>query len=521
MLTGHSSRLTERELRFSREDVRLFATASGDSNPLHLDPSFARQTSFGSCIVHGALLAIGMLGTVPEENLAAITAVRLWFAGAVFPESASAVSASPSAKRAGAWALSLSGRGKLLARGVAERDPNAFARVLREPRHVTEIGATAMRVLAADPDVVGLAPGHTIAGEYSPAPELEQIARRFGAEALDPRLLEGLAWVSYVVGMELPGRHGLFSGVTLALSEPPARELPSAPELAPARHRITLRDRDERAGALVLDGTLYDRAGHPNCVAAIDAFSVPPAPAPDPRALGLADGPPAALLKRAVVVGASRGFGASLTLGLLAQGFDVDGVYAASAASAAELQRLAGPCRERLRMHRLDARDPDGVQALQSAAPSPIHGLVLSAAPPPVSMGLTADSGGQLADYVADSLRAVTVPLGALLPLIDPTEGWILFCSSSAVTVPPRDWPHYVTAKAALEGLAGWVAASAPNLRTIVLRPPAMLTALANTPSARIAAISPETVVASMARRLASGELPPGLSVLDPEDIDR
>jgi acyl dehydratase len=36
-----------------QEDIAAYAEASGDFNPLHLDPSFATTTQFGGTIVHG------------------------------------------------------------------------------------------------------------------------------------------------------------------------------------------------------------------------------------------------------------------------------------------------------------------------------------------------------------------------------------------------------------------------------------------------------------------------------------
>ena len=44
--------------RVSEEDITLFAILSGDTNPLHLDPEYAKTTQFGGCIAHGALCAI-------------------------------------------------------------------------------------------------------------------------------------------------------------------------------------------------------------------------------------------------------------------------------------------------------------------------------------------------------------------------------------------------------------------------------------------------------------------------------
>jgi len=39
----------------SQEKINLYAEASGDFNPIHIDEDFARQTLFGGTIAHGML----------------------------------------------------------------------------------------------------------------------------------------------------------------------------------------------------------------------------------------------------------------------------------------------------------------------------------------------------------------------------------------------------------------------------------------------------------------------------------
>jgi NAD(P)-dependent dehydrogenase (short-subunit alcohol dehydrogenase family)/acyl dehydratase len=501
------------ELRFSREDVESFAAASGDHNPLHLEVGFARHTPFGACVVHGALVAIGMLGSLAPEQLARTRALRVRFSGPVMPGTSCTVQVRPSRRTPGACEVTLSARGKVLARVVASPDREL---VSNRP-HAAVSGASVasapaaelkMRLTPAEPAPDDLLPGESILGGYHAGPELALLASRYGAERLAPSLLEGLAWASYVVGMELPGLHSLLAGITLAAS---------ASRSGAARHSITVREHDPRTGQLVLDGRLSDRSGARVSEGTIECFALSPVSAPDPGALGV-EGPLAPDRGSVVVIGGSRGFGAALTLALLARGYRVHAAYSSSSDSAEELVGLAGRHRARLALHQLDARDPGALGGLVRTLSDegPLAGVVLGAAPPPLSMGLTSESGSELADYVAESLRLAAVPLGALLPLLA-AEAWILFCSSSAILAPPRDWPHYVTAKTALEGLARWVGATAPAARTVVLRPPAMRTELTNTPSGRLAAVPTEPIAAWIADRLVGGELAPGCTVLEPD----
>lgn len=63
------------------EDVRQFAGITGDRNPIHLDPEFARSTPFRRCIAHG-LLGVGIAGglgwTTPRAHTLAFLELREW-----------------------------------------------------------------------------------------------------------------------------------------------------------------------------------------------------------------------------------------------------------------------------------------------------------------------------------------------------------------------------------------------------------------------------------------------------------
>jgi acyl dehydratase len=52
---------------FTRADLRRYADASGDLNPLHLDPEFARQAGFDDVIVHG-MLGMALLGRLITQH---------------------------------------------------------------------------------------------------------------------------------------------------------------------------------------------------------------------------------------------------------------------------------------------------------------------------------------------------------------------------------------------------------------------------------------------------------------------
>lgn len=58
------------------EDVRLFAQVTGDTNPLHLDETYAQKTRFRGRIAHG-ILTLGLISAVLGTRLPGPGAIYL------------------------------------------------------------------------------------------------------------------------------------------------------------------------------------------------------------------------------------------------------------------------------------------------------------------------------------------------------------------------------------------------------------------------------------------------------------
>ena len=72
----------------SDDDIRAFANATGDRNPLHLNEEFAKQTRFGKRIAHG-MLSASLISAVIANDLPGQGSIylgqTLQFVAPVFP----------------------------------------------------------------------------------------------------------------------------------------------------------------------------------------------------------------------------------------------------------------------------------------------------------------------------------------------------------------------------------------------------------------------------------------------------
>jgi acyl dehydratase len=79
--------VSERSVRFTKEQIAAYAQASGDVNPIHLDDEFARSVGLPGLIAHG-MLQMGLMGVVAAEAAGGpdkLTRLYCRFAGMVLP----------------------------------------------------------------------------------------------------------------------------------------------------------------------------------------------------------------------------------------------------------------------------------------------------------------------------------------------------------------------------------------------------------------------------------------------------
>lgn len=108
--------------RLSQEQIDRYAEASGDHNPVHVDPAFAAATPFGGTIAHGMLV----LASVSEMMTAAFGEawlrrgkLRARFKAPARPTDT--ITASATVRGEGAYAIEVrNDAGEVLINGTAE-----------------------------------------------------------------------------------------------------------------------------------------------------------------------------------------------------------------------------------------------------------------------------------------------------------------------------------------------------------------------------------------------------------------
>lgn len=434
---------------FTADDLRWFAEASGDWNPIHVDPVQARRLVAGEQVVHGMLTLLWALDVHCGAGGEPVSAVAASFARpvglgdrlALASESTGPDSRRLSIRCEGAEVLVV-----LLTLGGARIDATPPAG--RPARDTVEVHAFA--------ELKGAS------GQVPISASADDLAAGFphASRVLGPAPVAGLMALSRLVGMRCPGLHSLFAGLDITFDA-----ATDAGRLVWSVVRHTVAQAPLRLS--VEGGGLSGR---------LDAF-VRPAP------VAQAAMPAVAAKVRAgafdghvgLVVGGSRGLG-ELAAKVIASGGGrplIGYLHGADDARRVADEIVAwGGLADTLR---IDADQPvEAVQALRERGLAPTH-LYYFAAPRiaprkgnAFDAALWRQFGSTFVEGFARVVHAVRAgfdtPLQAFYP------------STTFLDERPAEFAEYIAAKAAGEALCAQLAQHTPALQILVRRLPRLPT---------------------------------------------
>lgn len=434
--------------RSDRDLLELFATATGDRNPLHLNRSYAATAGYDANVVFGTLLVLQALDLVAEAAPGPVRRVRADFRAPVLE--GQAYDLDVHRRATGMFQVDVRNRsGRVAAAVTVERATDDVARPVR----------SLDTVFPSDDKAAFSALGDWRAGaEFAVACEgdhaaLKRLAPRSDSVA-GTDTLALLGTVTRVVGMVCPGEAAILRSFDVQFDEN---------GLASPQGRVTVTRVDHRFDVTHLT-IAFDGA-----VAQVTAGFRRPAPAVLrwDDALELVE-PGEFVGVRAIAVGASRGLGHAASRLLLAGGAHVLATSRRDAVDAVDVG-AAG--------NRLDTASFDVTRSIPASLVEYEAHLLLWFATPPITA--SASPRWQADDY--DAYRAVYAEaMEACAVALAPLRG-LLVPSSTYVDKHPPGLAEYAAAKALGERVADFLVERAMVRRTERPRLPPVLTQQNNT----------------------------------------
>jgi len=432
--------------RVTDEMHRAFVGSSGDSNPLHTDPIVARRLPFGRVAVHGIHLVLDAL-----DRLAARVPGSPQRVGCTFRRSVGV---------GDELTTRISMTSDRDARIVVEHDVWRVADLqvclgpaVTPPSAITEDLDAVGAPQTGDPVDLSASELPTAVGSIDVLADMAVLRQRF------PHLVEVAGWLGVaelvsltrLVGMYVPGLHSLFSSFDVELG--PDDEAPDGLRYAVARF-------DERFAKATIDVSGRTLRG------SVVAF-VRPQPV-DPTIGDARPRPDEFAGQRWLVVGGSRGLGATTALLVTAGGGEVRLTYRIGADDA---ERLAASIGAEAR--RLDVTDPGpGMASILTDGWHPTH-LAYFASPP-----IFDGAGGAYSTQLEERFSAVYVDgFEAVLAhlAVDRLQG-VLWPSTEAVDHDVPGLAEYSAVKRRGEALCAALAREHDQLTVAAPRLPRLRT---------------------------------------------
>lgn len=496
---------------FTTQDLAQFSAASGDRNPLHLSEEYARATPYGEPVVFGMLGVLAALGHLADRHDRLLQRLSVEFRNPLtVGVPYRLVALETSAERA---CVKLYDGTRLMLKATFIFVPG------REKTRDAHVPEAASFTEAVDRKKEDLPAGTRVAGVYGPATsELAQMTTRWrlSEKGVTAMQIAAMLWASFVVGMELPGKRAVFWRLELTLN-------PEAPQDTPLSYDVTVQDFDERFDLLHSAGTLSAAGTH--CATA-NMWAFVRQDSPQPSLLRLTDLiPRSGRLKGkvALVIGGSRGLGAAITQALASQGCTVFLNYHQCRAEAEKIRASLGDTSRLIELAQGDASEIEWCRTLRQRIVERYGGLDLligNASPPIRPLSFVPEKVAQFQSFLAQSVALAGIPMATFLNDLAERSGWNVLVSSAFVKDHPAEWPHYVTAKCATEGLAQWAAVQYPKVHTLIVRPPKLLTDQTNTTVGRQGAMEVERAAAAIVTRIAYPESAPTGEILETFELN-
>lgn len=494
-------------VRFTKQDLARFSAASHDRNPLHISEEYARITPYAEPVVFGLLGLLAGLGQLPERPNRRLQHITVEFRNPLsvaVPYRLDILESSTDNVR-----LKLYDTTRLMMTATVAFMPG------QDTTESMLFPETCCAAEAADRKKDTLVTGTRVTGTYAPRTEdFAQVVDRWrlSGKGATPHQIAAMMWASYIVGMHLPGKRAVFWRLTLDFHETAAhREGPFFFDAA-------VEELDERYDLLRSVGTLSS-GSLPYATAHMSAFVRQDSPEPSLRRI--ADLLPESEHlkgKLALVIGGSRGLGAAITQALASQGCSVLLNYQQSTAEAERIRASLGDRSALVELMQGNAADIQWCLSVRETILKQYGGLdvlVCNASPPIRPLAFEPEKIAQFQDFLTRSLELVSAPMSTFLGTLAERGGWNVVISSSFVSELPADFPHYVTAKCALEGLMNWAAVRHPKVRHLIVRPPKLLTDQTNTTVGRQGAMEVEQAAASIVGHLHRASPSPAVQIME------
>ncbi|MDR1503990.1 MAG: SDR family NAD(P)-dependent oxidoreductase [Prevotella sp.] len=484
---------------FTKHDIDLFAAVSHDRNPLHCNYEYARKTPYGEPVVYGILGVLACLGKLYKLNRKInITKLEAVFTAPFFCDISYAISIN----RIDDFRVEIiifDGERKLLVLKVKFFEEREMGVTPPRARYISDM---IIEKQAIDLDNDAIKEGQIYRYEYYPKIDaLDLLLEKFNLQACPLEyLVTILAWSSYSIGMVLPGRKALYSQIKLNIDKP---LIYSA---SPIQCIVRVDKFNRKYNLLSMEFECFSVDGKKTSYGTFDAFIRQEI---NILAFDLSDvlSKNRSILagKTALVTGASRGLGAVIAKLLTAMSCRVIVNFQYSLEDALLLQDEIIKNDGVIELWQGDISNLNWLSQKKEellARDEFLDILICNACQPPQVLPLESYTVSRINAYISKNIELTSVPLSLFAPIINDRHGYGIIISSEYVNDPQKEFPHYVSVKAAIEGLVQSTAPKYHDAKWMIVRPPRMLTDMSNSPVDNRGLADPVLIAKSICERL-------------------